>query len=347
MTGGAGFIGSAVCRHLILNCGHRVINADKLTYAASLASLELVADHPNYRFVRCDIADGRAIRELLNEERVDAIMHLAAETHVDRSIEAPAIFVEANVVGTFRLLESVLTYWRGLDEPEKAAFRFHHVSTDEVFGDVPYEGGGFTSVTHYRPSSPYSATKAASEHLVNAWHRTYGLPVIVSNSSNNYGPYQLPDKLIPRMILNALEERPLPIYGTGANIRDWLHVEDHARALELVLARGRIGQSYHIGERGLRSNLEVVYAICRLLDQKRPRPNGERYETLITFVADRPGHDRRYAIDPAKAEAELGWIPIETFETGLENTIDWYLSRSDWWQTMRTYAESQDSGCLQ
>jgi dTDP-glucose 4,6-dehydratase len=261
---------------------------------------------------------------------VDSVIHLAAETHVDRSIASPAAFVDTNIVGTFHLLETVLDYWRGLDEASRKLFRFHHVSTDEVFGDVPYDHEGFTSVMHYRPSSPYSASKAASEHLSNAWHRTYGLPVIISNSSNNYGPFQVPDKLVPLTILNAIQERRIPVYGTGTNVRDWLYIEDHVRALDLVLRRGHVGHSYQIGARGARTNLEVVRAICRILDDLRPRPNGRSHYELIEFVPDRPGHDRRYAIDPRKAESELGWTPNETFETGLAKTIDWYLEHRDW-----------------
>lgn len=330
VTGGAGFIGSALCRFLVRERGWRVINIDKLTYAGNSSSLAEISSSPNYRFERFDIADREAVGSLLREERVDSVIHLAAETHVDRSITSPAVFVETNIVGTFHLLETVLDYWRGLDESSRTLFRFHHVSTDEVFGDVPYDHEGFTSVAHYRPSSPYSASKAASEHLCNAWHRTYGLPVVVSNSSNNYGPYQMPDKLVPLTILNAIDERRLPIYGTGGNVRDWLYIEDHVRALDLVLRRGQIGHSYQIGARGVRTNLEVVRSICRILDDLRPRPNGRSHDELIEFVPDRPGHDRRYTIDPRKAESELGWTATETFETGLAKTIDWYLEHRDW-----------------
>lgn len=333
VTGGAGFIGSAVCRHLV-QCGHRVINIDKLTYAGNLASLAAVANHPNYRFEQLDIADQSAIGGLFAEERVDAIMHLAAESHVDRSIDAPADFIRTNVVGTFHLLEAALDYWRSLGAAAQQDFRFHHVSSDEVFGDLPFDDSLFTPETPYRPSSPYSASKAASDHLVMAWHHTHGLPVVLSNCSNNFGPYQFPEKLIPLAILNALEEKELPIYGEGANVRDWLFVDDHARALELVLTRGRIGETYLIGGRGERTNLQVVRAICALLDDRRPRASG-RYEDLIRFVPDRPGHDRRYAIDPGKAEAELGWKAAETFETGLAKTVDWYLERDDWWRPVR------------
>lgn len=325
VTGGAGFIGAALCRHLARQDGRRVINVDRLTYAANPAALASIEDHPAYRFERLDIADEAAILALLHEEQVEAIVHLAAETHVDRSIAEPRAFLDTNVMGTFRLLEAALSYWRSLPLDAQERFRFHLVSTDEVFGDVPYDDPGFTSATEYRPSSPYAASKAAAEHLVQAWHRTYGLPVLISNSSNNYGPWQRSDKLIPLSIACALEERPIPLYGTGANVRDWLFVDDHVEALVRILNRGRPGQSYHVAERGVRTNLEVVQAICRLLDARRPRAAGRPHEELITFVPDRPGHDRRYAVDPRKTEAELGWTPRETFETGLRKTVDWYL----------------------
>jgi len=335
VTGGAGFIGSAVCRHLVRTGGYRVINVDKLTYAGNLASLAEVEADPAYRFVKADIADRAAIAAVLLEEKVDAVMHLAAESHVDRSIDAPAEFIHTNIVGTFALLQAALDHWRSLDPAAKAAFRFHHVSTDEVFGDLPFDEGVFTEETPYDPSSPYSASKAASDHLVTAWHRTYGLPVVISNCSNNYGPYHFPEKLIPLVILNAVEEKPLPVYGRGANVRDWLYVEDHARALELVMRDGRVGESYLIGGRAERTNLAVVETICDILDSKRPRPGGGRYRDLITFVPDRPGHDRRYAIDPSRIESELGWRAQEGFESGLSKTIDWYLARTDWWAPLR------------
>lgn len=335
VTGGAGFIGSAVCRHLVEKGVERVVNVDKLTYAGNTASLQSVADRPNYAFRQVDICDDRAILEILRAERIDKVMHLAAESHVDRSIDGPAAFVETNVVGTFRLLNAVLEYWRGLPKAEQERFRFHHVSTDEVFGDLPFDSGIFTEESAYAPSSPYSASKAASDHFVRAWHETYGLPVVLSNCSNNYGPYHFPEKLIPLVILNALEERPLPIYGTGANVRDWLYVEDHARALEMVVTRGRVGESYNIGGRAERTNLSVVESICDVLDRKRPRGGGRSYRELITFVADRPGHDRRYAIDPSKIERELGWRAQETFETGLARTVDWYLENEWWWGPIR------------
>jgi dTDP-glucose 4,6-dehydratase len=335
VTGGAGFIGSAVCRHLVRCGGYRVVNVDKLTYAGNLHSLAEIAEEPAYRFVQADIADRQAIRGLLEEERIDAVMHLAAESHVDRSIDGPGVFIETNIVGTFRLLQAALDYWQGLDGEARERFRFHHVSTDEVFGDLPFDEGVFTEATPYDPSSPYSASKAASDHLVSAWHHTYGLPTLLSNCSNNYGPYHFPEKLIPLVILNALDEKPLPVYGAGANVRDWLYVEDHARALEAVMRRGRVGESYLIGGRAERTNLAVVRAICSLLDEKRPRSGGASYHDLVTFVADRPGHDRRYAIDPGKTEAELGWRAQESFESGLSKTIDWYLDRSDWWLPLR------------
>jgi dTDP-glucose 4,6-dehydratase len=335
VTGGAGFIGSALCRHLIGRGDTRVVNLDKLTYAGNLASLAEIEASPDYRFVRADIGDTAAVSALLAEERPDAIMHLAAESHVDRSIDGPGEFIETNIVGTFRLLQAALGYWRGLEGAKKEGFRFHHVSTDEVFGDLPFDSGIFTEETPYDPSSPYSASKAASDHLVRAWQHTYGLPVVLSNCSNNYGPYHFPEKLIPLVILNALHERPLPVYGRGENVRDWLYVEDHARALDRIASAGRVGETYLIGGRAERTNLEVVRTICRLLDAQRPRAGGEPYEALIEFVTDRPGHDRRYAIDPSKTESELGWAPQETFESGMAKTVAWYLAREDWWRPLR------------
>ena len=335
VTGGAGFIGSAVCRHLIGRGDTRVVNLDKLTYAGNLASLSDIEKSPDYRFVQADIADSAQVAALLAEERPDAVMHLAAESHVDRSIDGPGEFIETNIVGTFRLLQAALGYWQGLESEKKARFRFHHVSTDEVFGDLPFDSGVFTEETPYDPSSPYSASKAASDHLVRAWQHTYGLPTVLSNCSNNYGPFHFPEKLIPLVILNALHERPLPVYGRGENVRDWLYVEDHARALDRIVSDGRAGETYLIGGRAERTNLDVVRTICRLLDERRPRPGGERYEELIAFVSDRPGHDRRYAIDPSKAERELGWAPLESFESGMGKTIDWYLAREDWWRPLR------------
>jgi len=334
VTGGAGFIGSAVVRRLV-GQGRRVVTLDKLTYSGSLTSLREVANAPNHRFVQGDICDVALVGGLLREERIDGIMHLAAESHVDRSIDGPGIFVETNVVGTYRLLSAALEYWRGLGSDDGRVFRFHHVSTDEVFGDLPFDGGIFTEETPYRPSSPYSASKAASDHFVRAWHETYGLPVVLSNCSNNYGPYHFPEKLIPLMILNALEGRPLPVYGRGENVRDWLFVEDHAAALELVLTHGHAGESYNVGGRAERTNLQVVQAICDLLDARVPLANGRSRRLLIEFVTDRPGHDRRYAIDPSKIEQELGWRAQESFESGLARTIDWFLANEWWWQPLR------------
>jgi dTDP-glucose 4,6-dehydratase len=332
VTGGAGFIGSAVVRRLV-GRGYHVVNLDKLTYSGNLDSLREVSDAPNYRFVQADIGDQPAVADVLAEVRIEAVMHLAAESHVDRSIDRSAAFVETNVVGTFRLLQAALDYWRALDDAEKARFRFHHISTDEVFGDLRFAGGQFSEETPYAPSSPYSASKAASDHFARAWHATYGLPVVLSNCSNNYGPYHFPEKLIPLAILNAIEGKPLPVYGRGANFRDWLHVDDHAEALELVLTRGRVGESYNVGGGAERSNLQVVETICDLLDQRRPtdRPRRE----LISFVTDRPGHDRRYAIDPSKIERELGWRPSRDFEAGLGETIDWFLANEWWWRPIR------------
>jgi dTDP-glucose 4,6-dehydratase len=335
VTGGAGFIGSAVCRQLVSGGSDRVVNVDKLTYAGNLASLRSLENNPRYAFYQTDICDVAGIPEILRKEEIDAVMHLAAESHVDRSIDGPGAFIETNIVGTYNLLNAALEYWRGLEDGKKRNFRFHHISTDEVFGDLPFESGIFTEETPYAPSSPYSASKAASDHLVRAWHETYGLPVVLSNCSNNYGPFHFPEKLIPLVILNALHELPLPVYGKGENVRDWLHVEDHARALELVMKNGRLGQSYNIGGRAERSNLDVVRTICRILDEKRPRANGAAYGDLINFVADRPGHDRRYAIDPAKIETELGWKARETFESGIASTVDWYLQNEWWWRPIR------------
>ena len=334
VTGGSGFIGSAVCRHLVRDLGHQVVNVDKLTYAASAGSTAEISGSPLYRFHRLDICDRDAMLKAMRDEAVDAIMHLAAESHVDRSIDGPGEFVQTNILGTFALLQAARIYHGGLAEPKKQQFRFHHVSTDEVFGDLPLDGGLFTEATPYAPSSPYSATKAASDHLVMAWHKTYGLPVVLSNCSNNYGPYHFPEKLIPLMIINGLEGKPLPVYGGGENVRDWLHVEDHARALALVVTRGAAGQSYNIGGRNERSNLAVVQAIADTLDELVPLNSGSR-RSLITFVGDRPGHDLRYAIDASRIERDLGWRARETFDTGLRKTVEWYLANSGWWQPLR------------
>lgn len=334
VTGGAGFIGSALCRRLVRS-GYRVINVDKLTYAADLSSLEEVEDSNSYEFHQADICDGPEMLRILFAERPGAIMHLAAETHVDRSIDGPGLFVETNVAGTVALLNAALEYWRTLPERDREAFRFHHVSTDEVFGDLPISEGVFTEETCYAPSSPYSASKAASDHFVRAWNATYGLPIVLSNCSNNYGPFHFPEKLIPLIILNALEGRELPVYGDGQNVRDWLYVDDHAAALELVMSRGRIGESYVIGGRSERNNLTVVQTICDLLDMKRPLDGQRSRRDLIRFVPDRPGHDRRYAIDPTKIERELGWRATETFESGLDRTVDWFLENESWWRPIR------------
>ena len=334
VTGGAGFIGSAVCRRLV-HRGYRIINLDKLTYAADLASLREIDGSESYLFRRADICDGPAVESLLEQEQPDAIMHLAAETHVDRSIDGPGVFVETNVAGTVTLLNAALDYWRGLKDERRQRFRFHHVSTDEVFGELPLNDGIFTEETPYAPSSPYSASKAAADHFVRAWHETYGLPVVLSNCSNNYGPFHFPEKLIPLVILNALEGQELPVYGDGQNVRDWLYVDDHAAALELVLTNGADGESYAIGGRSERNNLTVVETICDLLDAKVPLSSGSRRRDLIRFVPDRPGHDRRYAIDPTKVERDLGWRAQESFESGLERTIDWFLTNEWWWRPIR------------
>ncbi len=332
ITGGAGFIGSALIRHLVQNTEHEVLNLDKLTYAGNLESLAPVDDNPRYRFVQGDIGDSECVAAILAEFQPDAIMHLAAESHVDRSIDGPAAFIQTNIVGTYSLLESTRAYWLGLSAERKAAFRFHHISTDEVYGDLHGVDDLFTETTPYAPSSPYSASKAASDHLVRAWQRTYGLPVLLTNCSNNYGPYHFPEKLIPLMILNALAGKPLPVYGNGQQVRDWLYVEDHARALLKVVSEGQVGETYNIGGHNEQKNLDVVRAICALLEELAPqKPTGiARYEDLITYVQDRPGHDLRYAIDAGKIERELGWVPQETFTSGLRKTVQWYLENLDW-----------------
>lgn len=327
VTGGAGFIGSALIRHLIGNTTDDVVNVDKLTYAGNLQSLAMVADNPRYAFEHVDICDAAEIARVFREHQPDAVMHLAAESHVDRSISGPAAFIETNIVGTYTLLEAARAYWDGLDGAREAGFRFHHVSTDEVYGSLG-ESGFFTEDTAYEPNSPYSASKASSDLLVRAWHHTYGLPVVTTNCSNNYGPYHFPEKLIPLMILNAVNGKPLPIYGKGDNIRDWLYVDDHARALRLVLEKGRVGETYNIGGWNEKTNLQVVQAICAILDELLPA--GKPHDRLITYVPDRPGHDQRYAIDAGKIERELGWKPQETFDTGLRKTIEWFLANEDW-----------------
>jgi len=332
VTGGAGFIGSAVCRELVLRQGWSVLNLDKLTYAANLRSLAEIAGDARYRFVQADICDGAALAAAFDAFAPDAVMHLAAETHVDRSIDGPAEFIRTNVLGTHTLLEAARRYWSGLAADARARFRFVHVSTDEVYGSLG-EAGHFVETSPYDPRSPYAASKAASDHLAAAWHATYGLPVIISNCSNNYGPYHFPEKLIPLTILNALEGKPLPVYGDGMNVRDWLYVEDHVRALVLVLTRGRPGEKYNVGGRSERANLHVVETLCDIIDGLLPGSAPRR--GLIAFVADRPGHDRRYAIDPAKIEAELGWRAAESFESGLRKTVRWYIDNRVWWEPLR------------
>jgi len=327
ITGGAGFIGSAVIRQLITETDATVINVDKLTYAGNLQSLISVSGNPRYCFEHVDICDAPTVASLFHEYQPDAVMHLAAESHVDRSITGPAAFIETNIIGTYTLLNAAREYWSELSAERKNTFRFHHISTDEVYGSLG-ETGFFTENTAYQPNSPYSASKASSDHLVRAWHHTYGLPVVTTNCSNNYGPYHFPEKLIPLIILNACKGKPLPIYGKGDNIRDWLYVDDHARALRLVLERGRVGETYNIGGWNEKTNLEVVYAICAILDELRPQ--GAPHASLVTYVQDRPGHDHRYAIDAGKIAHELGWKPLETFETGLRKTVQWYLTNTDW-----------------
>lgn len=328
ITGGAGFIGSAACRYFVTE-GHEVLNIDKLTYAANLKNLASIENRPNYTFERVDICDKQHVRKLVFGFRPTAILHLAAESHVDRSITDPSAFIQTNVVGTVNLLEVALDYWRSIDcDP---AFRFHHVSTDEVYGDLPLEGGHFTEITPYNPSSPYSASKAASDFMVSSWFRTYRLPVIISNCSNNYGAFQNPEKLIPHMLVKALAGEPLPVYGTGRNVRDWLHVEDHVAALALLLERGRPGERYNIGGNNEWCNLDVVRLICQILDESRPRPNGKSHAEQISFVTDRLGHDLRYAIDATKIQTEFNWTPSRSFTTGLRETIDWYMVNEWWW----------------
>jgi len=344
VTGGAGFIGSAVVRHIINHTQDRVVNLDKLTYAGNPESVASVANSERYAFEQVDICDRAALDRVFKEHQPDAVMHLAAESHVDRSISGPADFIETNIVGTYTLLEAARAYWSSLDDQRKAAFRFHHISTDEVYGDLPHpdewhESAAlplFTETTAYAPSSPYSASKASSDHLVRAWLRTYGLPTMVTNCSNNYGPYHFPEKLIPLVILNALEGKPLPIYGKGDQIRDWLYVEDHARALYTVVTQGQIGETYNIGGHNEKKNLDVVLTICDLLDEIKPKATS--YREQITYVADRPGHDRRYAIDADKISRELGWRPQETFESGIRKTVHWYLNNEEWVENVKSGA---------
>lgn len=332
ITGGAGFIGSAVVRHIIQNTNNEVLNVDKLTYAGNLESLKEVDQNERYQFSQTDICDRIALDELFKAFQPDAVMHLAAESHVDRSISGPADFIETNIIGTYQLLEASRYYWNTLAEEKKSAFRFHHISTDEVYGDLEGTEDLFLETTPYAPSSPYSASKASSDHLVRAWNRTYGLPVVVTNCSNNYGPYHFPEKLIPLVILNALDGKALPIYGKGNQIRDWLYVEDHARALYKVVTEGVVGETYNIGGHNEKQNIDVVKAICNLLEELAPnKPQGvANYRDLITYVTDRPGHDLRYAIDASKIQKDLGWVPEETFKTGLRKTVQWYLDHQDW-----------------
>ncbi len=340
VTGGAGFIGSAVIRHLIANTEHSVVNVDCLTYAGNLSTLEPVADDFRYSFEEVSVCDGAALQDVFVRHQPDAVMHLAAESHVDRSIDGPGTFIQTNVVGTFTLLEAARRHWLSLAADQRDHFRFHHVSTDEVYGSLG-DNDLFTEETPYDPSSPYSASKAASDHLVRAWHRTYGLPVVVTNCSNNYGPYQYPEKLIPLMITSALAGKPLPIYGTGKNVRDWLYVDDHARALMAVLERGRVGETYNIGGNSERTNVDVVRAICKLMDELTDDSVYRPHDSLIQYVADRPGHDHRYAIDAGKARRELQWSPLETFESGLKKTVQWYLDHEQW---CHQAVEERDAG---
>lgn len=334
VTGGAGFIGSAVVRRAIAS-GHEVVNLDALTYAACLENVAEVADAPGYAFVQVDIRERAALDKVFGDHAPDAVMHLAAESHVDRSIDGPGDFIDTNITGTYNMLEAARSYWVAQGRPE--AFRFHHISTDEVFGSLGAEGQ-FTESTPYDPRSPYSASKAASDHLVRAWHETYGLPVVLTNCSNNYGPYHFPEKLIPVVILNALSGKPLPIYGDGSNVRDWLYVEDHAEALLLVITKGQVGRSYNIGGENECSNLQLVQTLCAILDEMRPKAGGTSYSDQITFVRDRPGHDARYAIDPARIRDELGWRPSVTVEEGLRRTVHWYLENESWWRALQTRA---------
>lgn len=335
VTGGAGFIGSAVIRYVLENHADvHVLNLDKLTYAGNLDSLRTVETHPNYQFIEADICDAVAVRHIFSNFQPDAVMHLAAESHVDRSIDGPAEFIHTNIIGTYTLLEASRAYWQNLSEPQRATFRFHHISTDEVYGSLGAEGL-FMETTAYQPNSPYSASKASSDHLVRAWHHTFKLPVVTTNCSNNYGAYQFPEKLIPLIILNAVDGKPLPVYGKGENVRDWLYVDDHARALWQVLTRGKVGETYNIGGHNEQKNLDVVETICAILDELLPNSPHCPHKNLIHFVTDRPGHDLRYAIDATKIKQELGWTPQETFATGLRKTVLWYLENQAWWQRVR------------
>ena len=332
VTGGAGFIGSAVIRYLINETNNNVLNIDKLTYAGNLESLETVSNNPRYQFLHADICDKVAMTKAFDDFEPDIVMHLAAESHVDRSIDGPMDFIQTNIIGTYNLLEVARNYWQNLTEDKKSRFKFHHISTDEVYGDLEGTDDLFTEETSYSPSSPYSASKASSDHLVRAWYRTYGLPIVITNCSNNYGPYHFPEKLIPLVILNALDGKPLPVYGDGKQIRDWLYVEDHARALYLVATTAKVGETYNIGGHNEKQNIDVVKTICTILDNIKPRTDGQSYIQQITFVKDRPGHDLRYAIDASKINKELGWQPQETFESGIRKTVEWYLNNLEWCQ---------------
>jgi dTDP-glucose 4,6-dehydratase len=343
VTGGAGFIGSALVRHLIENTDHTVLNFDKLTYAGTLSTVERVADSDRYAFVQGDICDADAVRSAIAEFRPDVITHLAAESHVDRSIDGPGAFIQTNVVGTYTMLAEARAYWLSLAPEAKAAFRFHHISTDEVYGTLG-DTGLFTEDTPYDPRSPYSASKAGSDHLVSAWGHTFGLPVLITNCSNNYGPYHFPEKLIPLMIAKALDGEPLPIYGKGDQVRDWLYVEDHVRALQAVFERGQVGRTYNVGGHNERQNIEVVKTLCAILDELRPRTDGKGYAEQMTEVADRPGHDKRYAIDASRIGTELGWHPAETFETGIRKTVEWYLANEAWWRPLVAAKASERRG---
>ncbi|ENX16337.1 dTDP-glucose 4,6-dehydratase [Acinetobacter sp. CIP 64.2] len=338
LTGGAGFIGSAVVRHIIKNTNDEILNVDKLTYAGNLESLKEIDQDPRYQFQQVDICDAEKLEHVFEQFQPDAIMHLAAESHVDRSIDGPSAFIQTNIIGTYTLLEVARKYWLALDEAQKKNFRFHHISTDEVYGDLEGTTDLFTETTPYAPSSPYSASKASSDHLVRAWQRTYGLPVVLTNCSNNYGPYHFPEKLIPLIILNALNGKALPVYGNGSQIRDWLFVEDHARALYKVVTEAAVGETYNIGGHNEQKNIDVVKAICTLLEELAPnKPSGvDQYEDLITYVTDRPGHDLRYAIDASKIQKDLGWVPQESFETGLRKTVEWYLNNQEWVENVQS-----------
>ena len=343
VTGGAGFIGSALVRNLVENTDHEVLNFDKLTYAGTLSTVERVAQSNRYRFVQGDICDAEAVRAAITEFQPQVITHLAAESHVDRSIDGPGAFIQTNVVGTYTMLAEARSYWQSLEGDAKQAFRFHHISTDEVYGSLG-DTGLFTEDTPYDPRSPYSASKAGSDHLVSAWGHTFGLPVLITNCSNNYGPYHFPEKLVPLMIAKALDGEPLPVYGKGDQVRDWLFVEDHVRALQAVFERGELGRTYNVGGFNEKQNIEVVHTICAILDQLRPRADGKPYATQITSVADRPGHDKRYAIDATRIERELGWRPQETFETGIEKTVRWYLDNESWWRPIVARGAAQRRG---